>query len=364
MISGNGKERLARMQYVPTWGVISKYRNVLFGITICIIVIFHLYGPTVSGTVIHAGLSLFSHASLGVDMFLFLSGMGLYFAFSKNSSLKRFYERRVLRILPTFLIVAIPAYIWKDIALTPDEFTFVVDFFNISFLTDAHRWFWYIYAIFVFYAIFPLLYHWIFSGKYPLLCTCVIMAISVAGTIALGFFDSELLKNIEIMLTRFPVFVFGCYAGKLIKEKAALTGKQLIAIAIVGLFFWFISFLPIEKWGGVDIIRRYWYSCMAVELCVIIPLLLDIFGTRTDLSSLCYLGDISLEIYIASVAFRKVVKYYFGDYFFSTASNLIQIEYCTLIVVGTFILAVLLHKVAGVANNLVESLLHGSARQE
>lgn len=316
-----------------------------------------------NGTVIHSGLSLVAHASSGVDMFLFLSGMGLYFAFSKNSSLKRFYERRVLRILPTFLIVAIPAYIWKDLVLTPGEFTFAADFFNISFITDGHRWFWYVYAILVFYAVFPLLYRLIFSGERPLLRTCIIIAVSILGTIALGFFDAELLKNTEIMLTRFPVFVLGCYAGKLIKDKSALSGKQLIVIAVIGLCFWYISFLPIEKWGGVDIIRRYFYSCMAVEMCILFSLLLDIFGTRPDLPSLCYLGNISLEIYIANVAFRKVVKCYFGVFFFSTKSNLIQIEYCALIIVGTLVLAILLHKVAGVVNSYIDSILNSSANK-
>lgn len=352
------------MQGRPTWGVISKYRSVLFGITISLIVVFHLYESTISGTAIHSCLSLFTHGSLGVDMFLFLSGMGLYFAFSKNSSLKRFYARRVLRILPTFLIVAIPAYIWKDIVLTSGESTFVVDFLNISFVTDAHRWFWYIYAIFAFYALFPLLYRLIFSCKSPLMCTCIIIVISIVCTESLGILNPELLKNTEIMLTRFPIFVFGCYAGKPIKEKAVLKARNLIIIAFVGLCFWSFSFLPIEKWGGVDVFQRYWYSCMAIELCVLIPLLLDVFDAKTDLRGISYLGDISLEIYVANVAFREIVKFYFGDYFFSTTSNLFQIEYCVLIVAGNLILAILLHKVAGAANNLVNLLFYDSTRQK
>ena len=38
----------------------------------------------------------------GVEIFMFVSGFGLYFSLDKNPSLLIFYRRRLLRIFPTF----------------------------------------------------------------------------------------------------------------------------------------------------------------------------------------------------------------------------------------------------------------------
>ena len=37
--------------------------------------------------------------SSGVDIFLLLSGLGLYYSFSKNNSIKDFYSKRLKRVL-------------------------------------------------------------------------------------------------------------------------------------------------------------------------------------------------------------------------------------------------------------------------
>ncbi|MDK7740766.1 acyltransferase family protein, partial [Veillonella nakazawae] len=49
--------------------------------------------------------------NIGVDIFLFLSGMGLWFSWSKHPDTKDFYLRRWLRVYPTWLIMACLYYI-------------------------------------------------------------------------------------------------------------------------------------------------------------------------------------------------------------------------------------------------------------
>ena len=43
--------------------------------------------------------------SIGVDIFLFLSGLGLFYAMKKCHSVKMFCKRRILRILPSYMLI-------------------------------------------------------------------------------------------------------------------------------------------------------------------------------------------------------------------------------------------------------------------
>lgn len=83
------------------WGTISKYRNELFGVAIISIITLHHFEDVGGGK-----LYLNFIGAIGVDIFMFLSGMGLCFSMKKNSNIKDFYIRRIRRILPTYLLVA------------------------------------------------------------------------------------------------------------------------------------------------------------------------------------------------------------------------------------------------------------------
>ena len=97
---------------------LSKYRKVLMGVQIILIIIFHftedckIYDVRFSGII-----NLFYRyiRSSGVDMFLLLSGLGLYFSWKKKPEPKAFYKKRYMRILIPYFIVAVPAWIWLDI---------------------------------------------------------------------------------------------------------------------------------------------------------------------------------------------------------------------------------------------------------
>ena len=66
--------------------LISKYRGELMGFAMIYVVMFHVCGAR------HDTLwyCLARCGNLGVDIFLFLSGIGLWFAWTRNSSLRQF----------------------------------------------------------------------------------------------------------------------------------------------------------------------------------------------------------------------------------------------------------------------------------
>ena len=51
------------------------------------------------------------------EIFVFLSGMGLYYSFSKDSNVKKFYIKRYKRILIPYVIVAIAFWGIKDLLI-------------------------------------------------------------------------------------------------------------------------------------------------------------------------------------------------------------------------------------------------------
>ena len=74
---------------------LNLYRQQLMGLSIIFVLLYHLY---VSSS-FRDDLVVFKDGFVGVDFFLVLSGLGLCYSFT-NNPLKRFYSRRITRIIP------------------------------------------------------------------------------------------------------------------------------------------------------------------------------------------------------------------------------------------------------------------------
>ena len=104
---------------------ISRFRGELMGAAMLFIILFHVALPRED-----AFYGLRRMGNVGVDMFLFLSGIGLWFSWMKTPSARHFFIRRYLRIYPTWLIIACLFYIpgfhggstWNWINLFGDTF--------------------------------------------------------------------------------------------------------------------------------------------------------------------------------------------------------------------------------------------------
>lgn len=82
---------------------ISRYKGALMGIAILIVVYGHLL-------YYHSGLKDYQYLNItewytvgSVDMFLFLSGFGIFHSLKKNADPLRFMERRLNRLVPAYL---------------------------------------------------------------------------------------------------------------------------------------------------------------------------------------------------------------------------------------------------------------------
>lgn len=81
----------------------SKYRTELMGLAIVMVVFHHLTLRTSAGLLGKGYMFLRVTGAMGVDIFLFLSGLGLFYSFRKNPDIKAFYKKRLIRIIPTYV---------------------------------------------------------------------------------------------------------------------------------------------------------------------------------------------------------------------------------------------------------------------
>ena len=89
----------------------SKYRGVLMGIATIMILIIHSYECNVNYPDVLNGM--LKKTYIGVDIFLFVSGLGIWYSLSKNDGFLEFYKRRILKILPVFLPIFALFSLWK-----------------------------------------------------------------------------------------------------------------------------------------------------------------------------------------------------------------------------------------------------------
>lgn len=85
---------------------ISRYRSALMGFSILWIMAYHS-GISFSAIPVFGALlnNFRSNGFGGVDIFLFLSGFGLYRALSRRPGQLAFYKRRLARVMPAYLPV-------------------------------------------------------------------------------------------------------------------------------------------------------------------------------------------------------------------------------------------------------------------
>ena len=193
---------------------ISRYRGELMGAAMLFIMLFHVSLPRND---LFFGLRRMGN--IGVDMFLFLSGIGLWFSWMKKPSARHFFTKRYLRIYPAWLIIACLYYIprfhggdfmaWLDLI---GDITINWDFWLHDELT-----FWYIPAIMMLYCFAPAymelirrhpIYRWL---PVVMIMWCILVEYVTPIHQAVG--------HIEIFWSRVPIFFIGINMGEMVRTK-------------------------------------------------------------------------------------------------------------------------------------------------
>lgn len=283
---------------------ISRYRGALMGIAILLIVLFHI---GLSRTDPFFGVKRMGN--VGVDIFFLLSGIGLWYAWTKNPSAVHFYQRRLLRIFPAWLLVAtafyLPDYLGAQrfSSSIPDligDITINWDFWLHDELT-----FWYIPATMALYVVAPCymtcITRWPVFRWSPLLMIVMCVAIQYVRPL------HDAIGHIEIFWSRVPIFLIGIGMGNLLKDN-----KRIDGATYTFLFLLLLTSLTTCIWMEQTLhgrfplfIERMLYIPLTISFVILTARLLTSAPIRLT-APLTWIGGISLEIYLLHCHFILV----------------------------------------------------------
>lgn len=231
----------------------------------------------------------------GVEIFLFLSSLGMYYAWQKGERGWNFFGRRMIRLLPVFLIVSIfRAWYLHD---TLPKAILMLTTMNFWFSYDRSTW--YISAAVALYAVTPLYLSWLSRGSEEKKTAAAVTACALVGLL---FHDTQWM----IFTASTPVYFLGFLAGKYAYEKRQVTSRQ----KWVGMLFMMIGFAVLYLAHQKDVNENllwgwglFWYPSLLLTwpLCMILAqaaermsgLLKQIFVKPME-----KLGEVSLEFYL------------------------------------------------------------------
>ena len=280
---------------------LSKYRSVLMGLAILWVTWHH---SSVRIDFLPIGNSVFAFLKQvgysGVDLFLLISGMGIYNSLEKNS-ISKFIKNRVVRIIPVWWINLLITVLFKQfvfqISMSKLEIlgfaTFTGYWLNMSYQGN-----WYVYAIMLFYLISPV-FHSLIKGSKKKLSMCIILVI-VSIIVSIPFFNDEKL----IVFSRVPIYIVGMYISASLRN-SAIKKKHWIALISAfafGLFLLIICYKFFYAYLWLYGLWWYPFIIIAPTLLLLIAKCIDNFQCflRPLLFVLSILGKSSLEILLVS----------------------------------------------------------------
>lgn len=278
--------------------IYSVFRGEIMGFAAIMILVCHIVG----NKVFLPGYldTFFTLGNYGVDIFMFLSGIGMYYSICNNkTSVYSWYKKRLMRMLIPYLLISVP---YSLLMLHIGDFTIQDIFLNITALEFwvHHRGAWFVSAIIPLYIVVPLLPRLSSSKNNRLIIAVLISAIIIVLS-KLDISQNALIRNIQFVIGRTPMFFFGYYIAEDIKNKEQLSLKQVIQIIIVSLILY----------GVLNI-----YTALTIPMLVLLGYAIEwICKSNTINRILKFMGKISLESYLTNIYLGVIFSYInFGYY--------------------------------------------------
>lgn len=302
-------EKTETQKKIYDWGIISKYRTALMGVATILVLLLHAneyQWPSHLGFV----LKLISVGSTGVEIFLFLSGIGLYYSIKKNPDILNFYKRRFERIVPIYLLIDVPLYALIFFILKSGNFfDYLLHVSSFSYWYPSRSWsdVWYVSFIIPLYLIYPFIYLLMQKNKKSFI---PLLIISFAVKVLLIYCNPVYYEQIELAVSRLPIFIIGCYCGLFVYNKKELTAKKSIIITAISLFCFLLirlsNIMFTDKnsfvYGSVVRISNIFLTFFIVFVCCFLFNLLTLNeksdGGGRNLLIFDFFGKYSLEVYL------------------------------------------------------------------
>lgn len=224
--------------------------------------------------------------NVGVELFLFVSGIGLFYSIQKNSIVD-FYKRRFLRVIPEYILITGIGFLIVELLGSQSITDFFYRFSTLS-IWQGDGAVWYIPFILICYLFYPIAIKIVnnLNGLTISLLFTYLVLFTMAFLFPVTFI------NLEQPITRIPIFLIGCHFGVKVYygEKSSLMlwrGFIVLFIVLRALKILFFS--------------NYCYEHIIIRTANIFLALFLIWlicGYLNKVRLVSFLGTISLELYL------------------------------------------------------------------
>lgn len=289
---------------------LSKYKGEIYGISILWIMLFH---ASVLNLNYSFGISflkpldlLIGFGNMGVEIFLFCSGVFLYFSYYTNPSPLEFIKKRLSRLFWPVVIISGLYWVYVYLIEKHDLALFLGKLTMLDFWFSGDQQIWFVAFILVCYLIYPYIYSYLLESKFlnSILRLVLLLAMTALLTLVIRANYPDIYSNIEIGLTRFPVFFIGCYVGKLVYDKKTLPWySYIICLALV---VFAIAVLELNVLSGVW--QRWFYMVGGIPLTFVIVWILNFLKCKPLNKFFAFFGTISLNLYVSHIMLIRVYR--------------------------------------------------------
>lgn len=291
------------------WGLLTEYRS---GITaIAAIGVIATHGADFIGSLgdnYNIILRIMNLGNIGVDIFLTLSAIGLYFSYIKGKNDRKiFYRKRVLRIFFVYMLIAIPFFGWKYFFVTFSISDFILDLTTLGFWF-YHRGAWYVALLLPLYLFYPFFHDFItYEDKKKLNIWKLVLVCIIVLILAVWFFISniDILNNIYFVLRRMYSFFIGILVAPLVINKDKLTSFQFFCIGSL-----FIIEELFEMSTGI-----YMQFGFSLFVCIILSNILAFLHSKYIELILQWISLITLELYLTNIWLIEISNHYTSGVF-------------------------------------------------
>ena len=300
--------KLQRKYYLNN---LSKYRGELYGFSILWIVFYHAFLIQYDWSGV---FSVFSVGYLGVEIFLFLSGISLYFSMAADHKLYHFYIKRIIRLLIPMFTILTPYYIHLLNQESISPVSFLIKLFlrlsTLQFWIDGSQQTWFVSMILIAYALYPLIFR-IITHKNNIknhILTATFLCLSEYCLCAFAYiWLPEVWLNNKVALLRFPIFTLGCFFGPYVYKRMQVS----LLFVPCNFFISILSIYIITRSTLPNSFKLTIRTIVGVSISICLSYIFQIttsHGLGFINKAFRFLGSITLEMYLFHIMAINIYK--------------------------------------------------------
>lgn len=311
---------------------LSTHRKSMMGIATVLILIAHAAG---GGAILSPIMKYITKISnVGVDIFLFFSGLGMFYSLEKFRKEKKqttdgrgiasWYAKRFTRLLVPWCLIAVPYYFIEWLVFNQSIGRLLLNITTLSYWV-FHAGAWFVAAIIPLYLIIPIYGLSERRNWLKLVIVCVIIVLFCTLMPVKGD-PHSFWENIRFVMYRLPIFFLGYTVAPYVKANRKINGFViLLGGAILTTIIYFI--LP----------RMFLFNLIAIPVILVSCILLEYLVWLRFIFS--FFGEISLESYLLNILLPGAFR--------MASLNFGKFNYLVICFIG-LILAIAFNRIGGI----------------